>query len=112
MSENIENEEKKIKREIDGNQENITYINDYIRFITQSEGTRKLEKLNKYKDGTDNWVFSGWYGSRDDTAMFRNAMALIRDNKLKERETNDLKYYIRCFEEAKEEITNYFRVEF
>lgn len=108
MSKNAEIE-KKEKRKVDGNQENITYINNYIRFITQSDGNRKLEKLNKYTDGTEDFVFEGWYGRTDDSAMFRNVITLIRDNKLKEKETNDLKYYIQCFEEAKQEIINYFK---
>lgn len=108
----LEETGKRTKREIAGNQENITNINDYIRFVTMSDGNRRLEKLNKYKDGTDGWVFEGWYGSKDDGAMFRKIICLVRDNKLKEKIESDLQYYIKCFEDAKNEIINYFRVEF
>lgn len=112
--EDMENEdiEKKSKREVAGNQENITNINNYIRFVTMSDGNRRLERLKKYTDGTESFIFEGWYGNRDDSAMFRNVIALIRDNKLKEQQVSDLKYYIKCFEEAKNEIINYFNVEF
>jgi len=108
---NVEETNKRVKREITGNQENITNVNEYIRFVTMSDGNRRLEKLNKYKDGSEDFVFEGWYGSKDDGAMFRRIICLVRDNKLKQKQVNDLQYYIKCFEEAKEEIINYFRVE-
>lgn len=112
VEETVETNGKKAKRELADNRQNITNINDYIRFVTHGDGNRELQKLHKYTDGSEEWIRDGWYGSKDDGAMFRNIISMVRDNKLKEKQISDLKYYIKCFDDAKSEITKYFRVEF
>ena len=111
--ENLDLEEtgKKAKREIAGNQENITYVNDCIRFITMSDGIRKLEKLNKYKDGTEAFVFKGWYGKykTDEIHMFNDIIALLKESKLKEKEVSDIKYYIECVIKAGVMVESYLK---
>jgi hypothetical protein len=103
---------RKEKREPLDNSEQITIINNFIRFVTKSDGCRSLQKLVKYTDGTEEWIHNGWFGYKDDGSMFRVVIQLIRDMKLKEKEVSDLKYYIKCFKDAKKEVQEYFNVEF
>ena len=105
-------DKKKVKRELAENRQNITIINEYIRFVTMSDGNRSLQKLHKYTDGSEDWVHDGWHGYKNDGSLFRNIIDMIRDSKLKQKEVSDLKYYIKCWEDAKKEVTEYFRVEF
>jgi hypothetical protein len=100
--------EKKQKKEVVGNQKSIIHINDYVRFINHAGSEFELQRKNDYTDGTDKWIFKGWFYTED--SLMKAARALVRDKKVKSKEEADLTYFIKCFREANQEIKKFFNI--
>lgn len=107
MNDNVEEIDKKEKRQIADNTTSCTNVNDYIRFITYSDNQMKLEYKNNYTDGTSNWIFEGWY--TNEYSLIKNIIKLVKNKKLKLKEESDLKYFLQCYKDAKNEILSFFK---
>jgi len=105
----VETEGVKEKKKVKGNQKNITYINDYLRFITTMHNNEMtLQYKKEYDDGSEVWVFDGYFHS--DTSLMNAALPRLKNNRLKKKETSDMEYYIKCYKEAHDEIRKFFKL--
>ncbi len=88
----------------------ITNVNDRVRFLTFSDGTRQVQKIReinkKLDDGTtmsvEEWsTESGWFGEYQELAMFSHISNILKDDGLKD--VCELKEYIEQFNKSRSE---------
>jgi len=105
----VEIKEVREKKKVKGNQKNITYINDYLRFTTtMHDNEMTLEYKKEYDDGSIKWVHDGYFYS--DISLVKAALPRLKNNRLKKKEISDMEHYIKCYKEAHDEIRKFFKL--
>lgn len=93
-------------RKMPTRQDVVVDINENFRFILHTDDVFQLQMKTVYDDGTDTFVFYGWFG--DLGSLMKKVRSGIRNEKIRENGSDGINAVIAAEKYADEQITKYF----
>jgi hypothetical protein len=86
--------------------ETLLVFNDYFRVkIASNDSTMVLERRIKYDDGSDGWVFDGYFG--EFTSMFKDMFKAMVKMKVSQKAQTDMKDLLNAYKESEREMLSW-----